>query len=100
MKHLDPTASPRWTVKSYPPRSTMNPAIGRRFVGTDIDGKAVSGVILHVGAYDKQTGDPVTYTLQLDNNGHCGQTAVISANAVCEHLKGLALCASMESDNE
>ncbi len=98
MKRLDPTA--RWTVKSYPPRRTMNTALGQRFIGLDIEGNAVSGVIWHVGAYDKQTGDPITYTLQLDNNGHRNQTAVISADAVREHLRGLALCRSMEADNE
>jgi len=97
MKYHDPTA-PRWTVKSYPHRNTMNPAIGQRYVGLDTDGKNVSGVILHGGNYDEHS-NPTTYTLLLDANGHKGQTAVVSADMVKEHLKGLALCASMEEDN-
>jgi len=98
MKRLDPTAQ-RWTVKSYPHRRTMNPALGQRFVGLDVEGKNVSGVIWHAGEHDTD-GAPATYVLLLDQNGHRNQTAVVSADVVREHLRGLALIRSMEADNE
>lgn len=94
----EPSDQPRWTVKAYPPRCTMNPALRQRFDGLDVEGKHVSGVIWHVGTYNKDA-EPTTYVLLLDSNGHRNATAIISADAVREHLKGLALCASMESDN-
>lgn len=99
MKTRPSNTAPRWTVKAYPPRRTMNPALDQRFVGLDIEGKNVSGRIWHVGNYSSD-GEPATYVLLLDNNGHRNQTAVISADTVREHLKGLALCASMEADSE
>jgi len=77
----------------------MNQAIGKRFVGVDIDGKNVSGVISHVGNYSK-CGEPITYVLLLDRNGSKVQNAVISAETVQEHLRGLSLCTSMEADRE
>lgn len=98
MKIRSSDTARRWTVKIYPPRSTMNPALHQRYVGPDIHGNTVSGMIWHVGNYDKD-GNPTVYIVQLDQNGHKGATAKVSASAVHKHLQGLALCDSMEADN-
>ncbi len=74
---------------------TMNQAIRRRFVGPDVDGRDVSGLILHVAKYDKQQ-QPISYRIQLDAGG----TTLVSASVIAEHLSGLALLASIEHDNE
>lgn len=88
-------------VTTYPPRSVMHPALHKRFVGLDVDGHDVSGVIWHIGKYDKVTGKPATYVVQLDPNGSAGDhTAIVSADVIHEHLRGLDLLSSMEADNE
>jgi len=79
----------------YPAANTMNPALGKYFEGLDVDGRPVSGVVWHAGKYDKQ-GHPVTWVLLLGDLS----TAVISAQALSDHLDGLALCESMERDRE
>lgn len=77
----------------------MNAALHQRFEGLDIEGNSIAGVIWHVGAHDKN-GDPATYVVHLDPNGHNGRTAVISAETVREHMYGLGLISSIEADNE
>lgn len=74
---------------------SMNRAIRQRFVGMDIKGRAVSGLILHVGKYDKQQ-TPVNYIVQTDAGGR----ALVAASVIADHLAGLELVASMEKDNE
>jgi len=73
----------------------MNPTIRKRFIGPDLQGKTISGLILHVARYDKQQA-PTAYRVQLDAGG----SALVSAAVIAEHLSGLALLASIEQDNE
>jgi hypothetical protein len=79
----------------YPAANTMNPALGKRYEGLDVNGNFVSGVVLHVGNYDKQRR-PTTYMIRQDD---C-TFALIPADALQAHLDGLALCESMERDRE
>jgi len=74
---------------------SMNRAIRQRFVGNDVDGKPISGLILHVGNYDKQQM-PVNYVVQTDSGGR----ALVAASVIADHLSGLALLATMEHDSE
>lgn len=80
----------------------MNPIIGQPFIGCDIDGKQVAGTVLHSGACDKATQQPTTYVIQRypQNGRRHGGYAIISAQAIHQHLTDLALVASMEKDNE
>lgn len=74
---------------------SMNRAIRQRFEGLDLQGQPVSGLILHVGKYDKQQL-PINYVVQTDTGGN----ALVAASVIQEHLSGLALVASMEKDSE
>lgn len=78
----------------------MNSAILQPYIGPDVTHKLVAGIIRHVAHYAKG-GCPLDYVLQLyPNEGQLAGCAIISADLVQEHLKGLALVASMEKDNE
>ena len=79
----------------YPARRTMHPAIGKRYEGLDVDGKPVSGVVMHIGNYNKQR-QPTTWAIIQDDSTF----AYISAEFLQAHLDGLALCESMERDRE
>ena len=74
---------------------SMNRSIRQRFVGIDLQGRSVSGLILHVGKYDKEQR-PVNYVVHTDTGGK----ALVAASVIAEHLAGLELVASMEQDSE
>jgi hypothetical protein len=74
---------------------SMNRAIRQRFVGMDVKGQHVSGLILHVGKYDKQQA-PINYIIQTDAGGR----ALVAASVIADRLANLELIASMEKDNE
>lgn len=76
----------------------MNAIILKSYVGPDIHGQQVSGIILHVAHRAKGTQLPVDYVLQCYHEGRSSGTAIVSAEAVRAHLEGLALVASMEAD--
>lgn len=79
----------------------MNLAINKRYVGLDAKGNPISGLILHVAHYAKGTCQPLDYLVLTDPNGS-GRPghALVPAALIIEHIEGLALCASMEHDNE
>ncbi len=73
--------------------------VNRRYVGKDILGRDISGVIIHGGKY--ATGSvPVTYVVALDEPIGKERTAQVAASVIEEHLKDLELLASMDRDNE
>ena len=74
---------------------SMNRAIRQRFEGLDLKGHPVSGLILHVGKYNKEQ-QPVNYVVQTDAGGK----ALVAASVIQEHLAGLILVREMERDNE
>jgi len=82
----------------YPAASTMNPAIGKRFEGLDVEGVHVTGRIYHVGNYGKN-GQPITWALLLDDP-HDSRTVIVTAQAVQEHLDGLAFVRSMGTGDD
>lgn len=79
----------------------MNPATGKPFEGVDVDGNPVAGRILH-GVYTRGIQTPTGYTIERypQNGRRHGGYAIVSAQAVAEHLSGLELIASMESGSE
>ena len=79
----------------------MNPALRKRYVGLDAKGNPISGLILHVAHYVKHSRQPLDYLVVTDPNGS-GRPghALVPAALIHEHVEGLALCASMEHDNE
>jgi hypothetical protein len=87
--------------------SIMNPYLGQRYEGPDENGAHVSGVVWHVGSYDKDARI-TSYVLLLDNSpsqsaaGKRQQTgtAIVSADDLARHVEGIALCKSMERDKE
>lgn len=73
----------------------MNRAIRQRFEGIDLKGLPVSGLILHVGKYNKDQ-QPDNYVVQTDAGGR----ALVAASVIQEHLAGLILVREMEKDSE
>jgi hypothetical protein len=73
----------------------MNRAIRQRFEGLDLKGHPVSGLILHVGKYNKDQ-QPDNYVVQTDAGGR----ALVAASVIREHLAGLILVREMEKDSE
>jgi hypothetical protein len=74
---------------------SMNQSIRKRFIGVDLKGRSISGLILHVGNYDKQQ-NPVNYVVQTDTGGR----AIVAASVIQNHLRDLELVAAMDAGNE
>lgn len=75
----------------------MNPAIGKAFTGLDDTGNPVSGIIERVAKYAKGSV-PVSYAIRPYPNEGGRVCAVVAAKTVQEHIDGLALVASMDSE--
>lgn len=75
----------------------MNPFIGKPFVGNDERGHPVSGIIERVAKYAKGSV-PLSYAIRPYPNEGRRVCAVVPAKTVQEHIDGLALLASMDSE--
>lgn len=76
----------------------MNNAICKTYIGPDVNGRQVSGIIRHVAHHAKGTQIPIDYVLQCYNEGRSKGTAIISAEQVKAHMAGLDLMASMDAE--
>lgn len=69
----------------------MNHVILQPYIGPDVKGRPVAGIIRHVAHYARGS-HPISYLVQLyPNEGQRNGCAIVSAALVQEHLAGLAL---------
>jgi len=73
--------------------------IRQPYIGPDLQGRQISGVILCAGHYGSGP-IPLYYKVATEPNGHEAGIALVPGEVIHEHLANLALVESMEADCE